>query len=47
MLDIICCDCGDHPAWTAARSHWWQELNDGEDHNGDDLGRRGVFPAAR
>ena len=31
---------------------WWQELTDDEDHNDedhndDDLGRRGVFPAAR
>ena len=34
------------PAWAAARSYWWQELNDG-DHNGDDLGRRGVFPGGQ
>jgi hypothetical protein len=35
------------PAWAAARSHWWQDLNDGDDHNGDDLGRCGVFPGGR
>jgi hypothetical protein len=47
MLDIVCCDCGDYPAWTAAGSHWWQELNDGDDHDGDHLGRCGVFPGGQ
>jgi hypothetical protein len=42
MLAIICCDCGDDPRLDCREVPWWQELNDGDDHNGGDLGRRGV-----
>jgi hypothetical protein len=47
MLDIICCDCGDHPRLDCREVPWWQELNDDEDHNGDDLGRRGISPGGQ